>query len=277
MLLRDGQVKLVDFGIAKMSATVSARARRAAGRAAGPELVKGKPNYMAPEQLLDQPLDGRADLFSLGVRALGAAHLAPPVQSPDPGGTGRGRAGRGHRAPLGAVPRTVARPGGDRAARALDRDPRRRQRGADELARELRPFALPVEQARPLLGKVVDGLARRAAAPPLPARPASSPPRPAPWPAATAPATTALPAASVPAAKSTVSAALRSRVRVLAWTILVAAAAFLGGVKWASHNPMAPSVVPAERTVPSQLRQNARIQPIPGKKIVSNASETSSR
>jgi hypothetical protein len=76
---------------------------------------------------------------------------------------------------------------------------------------------------------------------------------------------------------STVGRAARSQVRVLAWTILVAAAAFLGGVKWASRNPTATGVVSAERTVPSRLRQDARIHLLPGKKIVSNVSETSSR
>jgi serine/threonine protein kinase len=272
MLLRNGQVKLVDFGIAKMSATVSARARRAAGRAAGPELVKGKPNYMAPEQLLDQPLDGRADLFSLGVVLWELLTWRPLFSRPTPRELAAVVLAGDIERPSVLCPE-VSPALETIVLRALDRDPRRRQRGADELARELRRFALPAEQARPLLGKVVDGLARRAAAPPAPARPPSPPPAQSPW-----PATTALPAASLPAAISAVGGrGVRSQVRALAWTILVAAAAFLGGVKWAGRNPTATSVVSAERTVPSRLRQNARIHPLPSKKIVSNASETSSR
>ncbi len=58
MVNYDGQTKLVDFGIAKQ---LDARARTAVGK------VKGTTGYMSPEQLLGQPLDGRSDVFSLGV------------------------------------------------------------------------------------------------------------------------------------------------------------------------------------------------------------------
>jgi serine/threonine protein kinase len=58
MLGYAGEIKLVDFGVA-----------RAEGRLHTTEqgLIKGKVAYMAPEQLDAQPLDGRADLYSLGV------------------------------------------------------------------------------------------------------------------------------------------------------------------------------------------------------------------
>ena len=53
----DGQVKLVDFGIAK-----------AAGRSAltVPGTIKGKVRYLAPEQVLGKELDARCDVFTLG-------------------------------------------------------------------------------------------------------------------------------------------------------------------------------------------------------------------
>jgi serine/threonine-protein kinase len=53
----EGEVKVADFGIAKS-------ALRAVGSLAG--TVKGKLPYMAPEQLRGQPVDRRADLYSLG-------------------------------------------------------------------------------------------------------------------------------------------------------------------------------------------------------------------
>ena len=53
----DGQVKIVDFGIAKASDT---SIETQAG------IFKGKPGYMAPEQLSGE-VDTRADLFSVGV------------------------------------------------------------------------------------------------------------------------------------------------------------------------------------------------------------------
>lgn len=54
----DGRVKLVDFGIAKSSAAVQ---MTQAG------VLKGKVGYMAPEQASLADLDGRADVFSVGV------------------------------------------------------------------------------------------------------------------------------------------------------------------------------------------------------------------
>nr|MBA2544040.1 serine/threonine protein kinase [Deltaproteobacteria bacterium] len=54
-----GAIKLVDFGIARIeSGTVT---RTASGQ------LKGKIPYMSPEQCRARPLDGRSDLFSLGV------------------------------------------------------------------------------------------------------------------------------------------------------------------------------------------------------------------
>ena len=53
-----GEVKLLDFGIAK-SAGRSTRTQ------AG--LVKGNVNFMSPEQARGNPVDGRADLFALGL------------------------------------------------------------------------------------------------------------------------------------------------------------------------------------------------------------------
>lgn len=54
----DGVTKLMDFGVAK---TASARTRSRAG------MFKGKPMYMAPEQVRGEDVDRRADLFAIGV------------------------------------------------------------------------------------------------------------------------------------------------------------------------------------------------------------------
>lgn len=56
----DGQVKLIDFGIA----TSRVRFSEQIG------MLKGKKNYMSPEQLRGLPLDGRSDLFSMGLCVL---------------------------------------------------------------------------------------------------------------------------------------------------------------------------------------------------------------
>ncbi len=52
-----GVVKVLDFGIAKV--------RGASETEAG--TIKGKQQYMAPEQLLGEPLDRRCDVFALGI------------------------------------------------------------------------------------------------------------------------------------------------------------------------------------------------------------------
>jgi serine/threonine protein kinase len=53
-----GQVKVLDFGIAKAESRVT-------NTTAG--VVKGKYQYMSPEQAGSHPIDGRSDIFSLGV------------------------------------------------------------------------------------------------------------------------------------------------------------------------------------------------------------------
>ncbi len=56
-LTYDGEVKLVDFGVAKFA--------RAEGTEVG--VIKGKLGYMAPEQARGAAIDGRADVFAVGV------------------------------------------------------------------------------------------------------------------------------------------------------------------------------------------------------------------
>lgn len=58
LVSREGGVKLTDFGVVKSETNV-------ASTVAG--VVKGKWAYMSPEQVSSRPLDGRSDLFSLGV------------------------------------------------------------------------------------------------------------------------------------------------------------------------------------------------------------------
>lgn len=58
MMIRDGHVKITDFGIARME---SAAVRTQTG------MVLGSPKYMSPEQVMGKLIDQRSDIFSLGV------------------------------------------------------------------------------------------------------------------------------------------------------------------------------------------------------------------
>ena len=57
MRLEDGRVKVTDFGIAKVRDSAKTRTG----------IVMGTPSYMSPEQVAGKSLDGRSDLFSLGI------------------------------------------------------------------------------------------------------------------------------------------------------------------------------------------------------------------
>jgi serine/threonine-protein kinase len=127
MLLFAGGVKLLDFGIAK-----AATAASAAGEGDG---VKGKFGYLSPEQARGGEVDGRADVFALGVtmwemlvgRRLFAGKdevetLRNVLQKP---------------VPPPSVMRPDVPPALDRIVlRALDRTREKRYQNADEMARD---------------------------------------------------------------------------------------------------------------------------------------------
>ncbi len=57
IVMADGQVKIADFGIARLESSNLTQTGS----------VLGTPNYMSPEQFMGQHVDGRSDLFSAGV------------------------------------------------------------------------------------------------------------------------------------------------------------------------------------------------------------------
>jgi serine/threonine-protein kinase len=66
IMVEDERVVVTDFGISKVEAPASSSATTAA-RLTDLGMVVGTPAYMAPEQAVGQPVDGRTDQYALGV------------------------------------------------------------------------------------------------------------------------------------------------------------------------------------------------------------------
>jgi predicted Ser/Thr protein kinase len=73
-VLEDGTVKILDFGIAKFAQSSVTQTGS----------VMGTPSYMAPEQIMGQPVDGRSDLFSAGVLLYELLAGVKPFQGDSP-------------------------------------------------------------------------------------------------------------------------------------------------------------------------------------------------
>jgi serine/threonine-protein kinase len=126
VVLYNGQVKLVDFGVAK--ATQSA---------AGPKSrVQGKFSYMAPEKLRGKPGDRRSDIFSLGCVMWEALTLKRLFRGSNDTETMK-QVLEATIEPPSKVNTEVPAEYDAIVMRALDRDPDKRQRTAKELAVEV--------------------------------------------------------------------------------------------------------------------------------------------
>jgi serine/threonine-protein kinase len=142
----DGQVKLVDFGVAKTLA---------ASHQTRPGTLKGKIAYMAPEQLQLQTIDRRADLFSVGImmwEMLAARRMWQGMTEVDiVSFLASGQ-------PLPPLPADAGLPHGLDAivARALEPDPERRHQSAAELEMDLEHVLIGSADSHARnLGKVV--------------------------------------------------------------------------------------------------------------------------
>lgn len=130
-LTYDGRVKVIDFGIAKAAGRIT---ETALGR------IKGKFNYMAPEQMLSQSFDQRVDLFALGNSLYEASTGQRPFDATDDAEAVAKLLG--DEIP---DPRTL-RPDFPLSLKeilfkALERDPKRRYSTAREFGRALSEFA----------------------------------------------------------------------------------------------------------------------------------------
>jgi len=74
MLTRSGEVKVADFGLARVARTGETSELTQAG------ITMGTPLYMSPEQVEGKPLDPRSDLYSFGATCYHILAGSPPFQ-----------------------------------------------------------------------------------------------------------------------------------------------------------------------------------------------------
>jgi eukaryotic-like serine/threonine-protein kinase len=152
-LTRDGHVKLLDFGIAKLIETAQAATPHGlmdatvspSGTSTGTGMVLGTPGYMSPEQVRGDAVDARTDFFSLGavlyemMSGRRAFPAGPVVESgyailhnePEP------------------LPETIPPLVAQVVHRCLEKDPARRFQSARDLAFNLELFRSPTGSTAP--------------------------------------------------------------------------------------------------------------------------------
>ena len=118
-------VKILDFGIAKVMRGDTIDPQSPQLTATGQTL--GTLEYMSPEQLMGKPLDGRSDVYALGVRRVRDDHGPPAVPRRE------GPGGPHHRAAQADAAAAVAgEPEGDAPAGRGSRDPEVPREGQEQ-------------------------------------------------------------------------------------------------------------------------------------------------
>lgn len=140
VVLPDGAVKLLDFGTARLTASVEALTQ--------PGEFVGTFHYASPEQLTGRPVDARADLYALGVLFYRLLTGRRPFEGEDPSALAAQHLDHVPE-PVEVVVRGVPPPVAALVARLLEKDPDDRPADAAWVVDLLRPFTEPGSPARP--------------------------------------------------------------------------------------------------------------------------------
>lgn len=129
MVTKDESVKVMDFGIAKTASSPKTQT----------DMVLGTPTYMSPEQISGKLVDGRTDIFSLGVVMFELLTGSPPFTADNVSALLFAIAHSPFPAPStlhSDLPAEIQRA----LDRALQKDPVQRYRRAGEFAQDLRKY-----------------------------------------------------------------------------------------------------------------------------------------
>lgn len=129
ILNHDGRPKITDFGIAHIE-EASANLKTQVGE------ILGTPSYMSPEQALGKPLDGRSDIFSMGVILYELTTGKRPFRGENPSSIFRSIIDH-RQAPVITLDPSIPKPLSNIIEKCLRKDPRRRYQKGNELAQEL--------------------------------------------------------------------------------------------------------------------------------------------
>jgi hypothetical protein len=155
-LTSGGRAKLLDFGIAKLTAPRSIEGTRnlldttltPEGLGTRPGAVLGSPGYMSPEQVRGDPVDARTDIFSLGAVLYEMLAGAPPF--PAKSFVESGHAILESEPP--PLPESVPPSVDVLVRRCLEKEPARRFQSAADLAFDLGAATAPTSgKARPIV------------------------------------------------------------------------------------------------------------------------------
>ncbi|MCC6748732.1 MAG: serine/threonine protein kinase [Deltaproteobacteria bacterium] len=169
----DGEVKLLDFGIAQAALALTSEIG----------VVKGKLPYMSPEQIRGLPLDRRSDVYSTGV-VLHEMLTGRRLFAEESEFELRERVRQSDVAPPSTLNPEVPQALDATVMRALEREPSERFADAAALEAVLAPYTVPDDEARASLATLVQRLfpeayraepSRRSEAP-LPEAPRRAPP-----------------------------------------------------------------------------------------------------
>ena len=149
MVTRDGYVKILDFGLAKLMRSDSGEATALSAQSStATGLIVGTAGYLSPEQLRGGPADGRSDVFALGVVLYEMVTGVNPFRRDNAADTFSAIL-RDEPSPLHAKTLDAPPDLSSAAARALAKKPEDRFPGARALAAELKRIRAALDQRTP--------------------------------------------------------------------------------------------------------------------------------